>query len=534
VGCRINLQLAPNDFGAIKAGFLVFLKTTAIRLALKRRLRYRIFSFRTNVFRPISLSPYHDIRRETFTMSDKAVWLQYFGGGDVLPERLIIQSLRQSGLSPFRLDDVPSSSPGLVLFDRATPELCQRLREYSHNGLNRVLAIAVTSGELTATRVWNVLEAGASDVLVWNQLDNASAVVAARFARWDQVDDLMNLSAVRQSLVGQSPAWISVLRRVVEIARFTDGSVLIAGESGTGKELVARLIHRLDSRPGKRDLVVVDCATVVSELAGSEFFGHERGAFTSAVAPREGAFAVADGGTLFLDEVGELPLALQAELLRVVQERTYKRVGSNVWRNTHFRLICATNRDLTEEQAQGRFRRDFYYRIATWTCRLPPLRDRREDILPLARHFLQKLCPQQDPPGLDPAVRDFLVTRDYPGNVRELRHVITRMAQRHVGNGPVTAGDIAEEDRPVAAAPARKDWRDDGFELAIRRALSLGIKLREVSGAAIETAIQIAMEEEGATLRRAATRLGVTDRALQMRRASRRRREHGGDGNKAA
>jgi transcriptional regulator with GAF, ATPase, and Fis domain len=255
-----------------------------------------------------------------------------------------------------------------------------------------------------------------------------------------------------------------------------------------------------------------------------EFFGHERGAYTSAIARRDGAFALADGGTLFLDEVGELPLVLQAELLRVVEEHTYKRVGGNTWKNTNFRLVCATNRDLAEEQVQGRFRRDFYHRIATCICRLPPLRERREDIPHLARHFLQKIYPGQDPPDLDETVRDYVISRDYPGNVRELRKVITRIAQRHIGSGPITPGNIAEEDRSAATALAQKDWRDDMFQLAIRRALSLGVKLREISNGAAEIAMQIALEEEGCTLRRAAEKLGVTDRALQMRRASRRKR----------
>ena len=221
------------------------------------------------------------------------------------------------------------------------------MREHSHNGLKRVLAIAVTRAVLTVAPVWELLQAGASDVFAWDQFDDAAAVIASRLERWEEVDDLVNSSAVRENLVGQSPAWISVLRRVVELARFTSGSALIMGESGTGKEFVARLIHTLDSRPDKRELVITDCTTIAPELAGSEFFGHERGAFTSAVAARDGAFALADGGTLFLDEVGELPLRLQAELLRVVQERTYKRVGSNVWKSTSFRLVCATNRDLS-------------------------------------------------------------------------------------------------------------------------------------------------------------------------------------------
>ena len=130
------------------------------------------------------------------------------------------------------------------------------------------------------------------------------------------------------NLVGSGPAWTVTLRQIVEIALFTAAAVLITGESGTGKELVARLLHTLDRRPRKGDLVVLDCTTIVPELAGSEFFGHERGAFTNAVAPRDGAFALADNGTLFLDEIGELPLPLQADLLRVVQDAPYKRAGA--------------------------------------------------------------------------------------------------------------------------------------------------------------------------------------------------------------
>jgi transcriptional regulator with GAF, ATPase, and Fis domain len=464
-------------------------------------------------------------------MSERVAWLHYCGGEELLPGRIVIESLSRYGLRSFPLDGSPPSGAGLLLFDRETPELWESLRDNSHNGLRRVLAIAITRRALKVGTVRNMLQAGASDVFAWDQLDDPAAVVASKLERWEQIDHLiMHSSEVRENLVGQSPAWISVLRRVVELARFTDGSALIVGESGTGKELVAKLIHRLDSRPDKRELVIVDCATIVPEISGSEFFGHERGAFTSAVAARDGAFALADRGTLFLDEVGELPIGLQAELLRVVQERAYKRVGSNAWKNTSFRLVCATNRDLLEEQARGRFRRDFYYRIASWTCRLPALRERREDILPLAQHFLRRLYPGRDPPDLDTAARDYLITRDYRGNVRELRQLVTRMAQRHGGNGPITAGEIAEEDRPAPASLAQGDWRGDGFALAIRRALSQGAKLREVSDAAIETAIQIAMEVEGSTLRRAAEKLGVTDRALQMRRANRRKRGQTGDG----
>jgi transcriptional regulator with GAF, ATPase, and Fis domain len=305
--------------------------------------------------------------------------------------------------------------------------------------------------------------------------------------------------------------------------------MLVTGESGTGKELVARLIHTLDSRPRKANLVVLDCTTVVPELSGSEFFGHERGAYTGAVSSRDGAFALADGGTLFLDEVGELPLTLQSELLRVVQEHTYKRVGSNTWQKTEFRLVCASNRQLLEEKAQGRFRPDLYYRIANWTCHLPPLCERREDILPLANYFVGQLRAGERPPELGDAVQEFLVNREYPGNIRELRQIVSRMVYRHVGSGPITPGYIPEDQRPE---PGRNglSWRDEEFERAIRRAVSMGATLREIGRFAEDTAVRIAVAEEGGSLQRAAGRLGVVDRTLQMRYAAWRRQESAGNG----
>jgi transcriptional regulator with GAF, ATPase, and Fis domain len=301
------------------------------------------------------------------------------------------------------------------------------------------------------------------------------------------------------------------------VAAFSQASVLIIGESGTGKELVARLIHDLDQRRNKGEFVVVDCTTIVAELSGSELFGHERGAFTGAMSAREGAFALANGGTLFLDEIGELPLPLQAQLLRAVQEHTYKRVGSNAWQRTDFRLVCATNRNLTTAVADGQFRADLYYRIAGWLCRTPPLRERKEDILHLARHFLGQLDakPSLD---LDEPVREYLLLRDYPGNVRDLRRVVASLHLRHAGAGPITIGDVPEEERPAAEA-ADDDWRNAGFEGAISHAIELGIGLKEIGHAASEMAIKLALEREQGNLHRAASRLGVTDRALQLRRA---------------
>ncbi|HEU4387418.1 MAG TPA: sigma 54-interacting transcriptional regulator, partial [Blastocatellia bacterium] len=254
---------------------------------------------------------------------------------------------------------------------------------------------------------------------------------------------------------------------------------------------------------------------------GSEFFGHERGAFTGAVAQREGAFALADGGTLFLDEVGELPLSLQAELLRVIQEHSYKRVGSNNWRTTDFRLVCATNRDLLEQEERGEFRRDFFHRIATWTCHLPALRERPEDILPLARHFLEKLWPDRDPPELDDTVCEYLMRRRYPGNVRELSQLMTRIACHHAGDGPVTAGDIPPAERPLSAVE-HGDWCDEEFERGIRRAVLMGVNLKSITEVTVETAERLAVEASGDNTTRAAQRLGISERTLQLHRAARR------------
>jgi transcriptional regulator with GAF, ATPase, and Fis domain len=336
------------------------------------------------------------------------------------------------------------------------------------------------------------------------------------------VEELVNSPLVKQNLIGESRGWRRVMRQVVELARFSSGSLLITGESGTGKELVARLVHTLDSRPAKGKLVVLDCTTVVPELSGSEFFGHERGAFTNAIAARDGAFALAHQGSLFLDEVGELPLSLQAELLRVVQERAYKRLGSNTWHEADFRLVCATNRDLQAEEAKGNFRLDFFHRIASSRCHLPSLRERRDDLLPLARHFLREAFENAADLDFAPDVQELLLTRDYPGNIRELRQLVLRIARRHTGPGPITVGAVPNEDRSATFELLSRDWRDEPFQNAIRRALAGGAGLQDIKEQTVEAVIEIVLRDAAGSIKRAAIKLGVTDRALQMRRAARR------------
>ncbi len=227
-------------------------------------------------------------------------------------------------------------------------------------------------------------------------------------------------------MVGQSPALQAVVRQIDLVAP-TDSTVLIQGESGTGKELVAREIHRRSSR-ANRPLIKVNCAAISHELYESEFFGHTKGAFTGALRDRAGRFELADGGTLFLDEIGEIPLDLQAKLLRVLQEGELERVGEERTRRVNVRIIAATNRNLRKEAEAGRFRQDLYYRLSVFPMELPSLRNRIEDIPVLSEHFLQQFARRlgRRRPRLSLAIVQQLQRYSWPGNVRELQHVLER------------------------------------------------------------------------------------------------------------
>lgn len=235
---------------------------------------------------------------------------------------------------------------------------------------------------------------------------------------------------------------------------------------------------------------------------------------------RDGSAALADGGTLFLDEIGELPLSLQAQLLRVLQERQYKRVGGNSWHRSSFRLICATNRDLTSLVKSGQFRSDLYFRISEWIITPPPLRERRGDILLLAEHFLREIHPGWKEVRFDPPVEDYLLSRDYPGNVRDLRQVIRRMADRHVGSHTLTVGDIPKENILDASSKEGGTAFRESLATALSLGLSMGLGLKEIGQVAQDAVVQIVLDQEDGNLQMAAARLGVTDRALQLRRAN--------------
>jgi transcriptional regulator with GAF, ATPase, and Fis domain len=253
-------------------------------------------------------------------------------------------------------------------------------------------------------------------------------------------------------LVGQGPA-LGAVARQIDLVAPTDSAVLILGESGTGKELVAREVHRRSKRAAK-PLVKVNCAAVPRELYESEFFGHARGAFTGALRDRAGRFELADGGTLFLDEVGEIPLELQAKLLRVLQEGELERVGEERTRRVDVRVVAATNRDLRAEAEAGRFRQDLYYRLSVFPVELPPLRKRPEDVPLLAEHFLAASARKlgRPAPGLTLAAVRQLQQYPWPGNVRELQHVVER-AVITAENGRLSIDLPNATPRPAPAAP---------------------------------------------------------------------------------
>jgi transcriptional regulator with GAF, ATPase, and Fis domain len=254
--------------------------------------------------------------------------------------------------------------------------------------------------------------------------------IASRKARQQREcgDPLEKVNVLRHfgEIVGDSFSLRQTLASVEAVAA-TPATVLVLGESGVGKELIARAIHRQSPR-AQQSLVKVNCASIPQELFESEFFGHVKGSFTGAHRDRVGRFELANGGTLFLDEVAEIPLDLQAKLLRVLQEGQFERVGDEKTRKIDVRVVAATNRDLRKAIAEGSFREDLYYRLSVFPIDVPPLRERRDDIIPLAAHFLECICKEFQREGLSLNNRDaeLLKVHDWPGNIRELRNVIER------------------------------------------------------------------------------------------------------------
>lgn len=250
-------------------------------------------------------------------------------------------------------------------------------------------------------------------------------------------------------IIGKSPVLQKVLREIELVAQ-TDASVLLEGETGTGKELVARAIHE-QSRRNQRPMVKVNCPAVPRDLFESEFFGHLKGAFTGAIKDRVGRFQLADEGTLFLDEVSEIPLELQSNLLRVLQEGEFEPVGDDHTRKVDVRIITATNRDLKEEVRCGRFREDLYYRLSVVPIHIPPLRERVEDIEILADHFFSQVCQRLNIKRVSLTKENIAELQDYhwPGNIREMQNVIER-AIIISRDGPLQLGLASKDSSPAS------------------------------------------------------------------------------------
>jgi len=338
-----------------------------------------------------------------------------------------------AGLSAWQRDPCD-----LVILDRHLPDmdgvvvLEAILRESRERGVDTLVVIATAYADVTSAV--QALKIGAFDYLS-KPLQLPELVVTVRKALEAkrlraQVRQLAGRAraAMGDFVPGTSAAMRQVLEMVDKVAEATDTTVLVQGESGTGKELIADLIHRRTPGRSNEPFIEINCASVPENLLESELFGYERGAFTDAKAQKRGLFEEADGGTLFLDEIGELPAGTQAKLLKVLEEMTFRRLGGTRDLTVSLRLIAATNKDLAEEVRRGTFRLDLYHRLDVFHIRVPPLRDRREDIIPLAEHFLSIFSTRMRKPAasLAPETERILHEYDYPGNVRELKNLIER------------------------------------------------------------------------------------------------------------
>jgi transcriptional regulator with GAF, ATPase, and Fis domain len=335
-------------------------------------------------------------------------------------------------------------------------------------------------------------------------IDNATLFqrvkVAEEKARGENVYLKRREQKVRfEHIIGESPAMKAVLAQLEKVID-TRATVCVEGETGTGKELIASGVHYQSQRRDKM-FVAQNCAAMPENLLESELFGHKRGAFTSADADKKGLFEIADGGTLFLDEMGEMPLSLQAKLLRVLQEGTIRPVGATSEKQVDVRIICATNRDLAAEVEQGRFRQDLYYRLMVFPVRLPPLRERREDVPLLAAHFLKRYAAEYrvELPGFTQDALDGLAGYGWPGNIRELENEIQRLVIQAEPGHWIEVVDLSPRLRKVEGTLQRiapkKGTLKEMVEQVERWLLTEA--LRENGGNKTKTAVQLGITREG-------------------------------------
>jgi two-component system response regulator HydG len=402
--------------------------------------------------------------------------------------------------------------PAAIVADVRMPgmtgiEFCQRLT----GDWPQVPVVLMTAFGDVDTAV-EALRAGAFDFITKPiSFDHLASVLERAVARHSaqpamvRLDDPDVPDGSFEGLVGTSEALRVVLARITRVAP-TNATVLITGESGTGKELVARAVHRTSPR---RDgpFVALSCAAMPHELLESELFGYRRGAFTGASQSREGLFQRADGGTLFLDEIGDLPLALQPKLLRVLEERRVRQLGSPAEIPLDLRIIAATNRNLEQAVAQGQFREDLLFRLNVHHIELPPLRERGSDVLELARHFLARGAPAGQGPELTPEAEQLLMSHHWPGNVRELENSLSAaMALApggRIGVGELPARLQASAGRSASAEPTEPA----SLEEVERRHIEIVLRATRWNKALAARKLGI----DRATLYRKLMRLGLTE-----------------------
>ena len=398
------------------------------------------------------------------------------------------------------------------------------LLEELHAKKRRPQVVVMTAQDTLRAAV-TAMRLGADDYLVKPfDLDRVVAVVRELAARAPLgAEALPPPEAVSPALVGVSPAMVEISKQVGRAAA-TDLTVLVVGESGTGKELVARAIHEHSARAAQ-PFVTVNTAAIPRELLESELYGHEKGAFTGAEARRKGKFEQADKGTLFLDEIGEMPVELQAKLLRAIQERSVDRVGAERPVPVDVRLVAATNADLGRMVADGRFRGDLFYRLSVLVIRLPALRERPEDLLPLARHFVARHAGALAGAEvqIEDAAAEALRAHRWPGNVRELENVVQRALLAARG-GTITAADVRRAIGAAGEIPVVPAGGPETLETALARTLPQAIEhLPEGSVHATvferveRQLLELAMARFGGNQLHAARWLGINRNTLRAR-----------------
>jgi two-component system, NtrC family, response regulator AtoC len=365
------------------------------------------------------------------------------------------------------------------------------------------------------------LKAGAFDYITKPFEQEELKKVIAKATRAHDLER-QNLHAIlndgdRPPLVGDSAAMRTIYEMVARVAD-SPSTVLITGESGTGKELIAKALHRGSSRRDK-PLIKVNCAAIPKDLVESELFGYERGAFTGAVGSKPGRFELADGGTLFLDEIGEVPVEMQVKLLRALQESEFERVGGIKTLRVDVRLIAATNRDLKALISEGKFREDLYYRLAVVPIVLPPLRDRREDIPLLVKHFVEKYDQRlgKKVEGIEDEALQLLLGYSWPGNIRELENLMERSVL--FADGPLIQAsalpDSLRERGPQAAVPIAAVGPLGA--IAAPSGASMKEIVRQAQAELEKELITRALDETGGNVTRAAKRLQISRKSLQVK-----------------